>query len=117
MNERSIVLSAADVRAVIDGSKTQHRVPLKRQPPEDCGKIEVGWYNPTVVVKGEEQPGPRTFGAYSLDGDWGCKCPFGAPGDRLWVHNGWWPSTEVELVDVLIAREAKFVWVLDWRKL
>ena len=86
MRERPILFSGPMVRALIEGRKTQTRRIVKPQPHEDCSAIEVGRYHPTVIDRhGDEQPGAEIFGAYSLDGDWGAKCPYGAPGDRLWV--------------------------------
>jgi hypothetical protein len=87
MRELPILFSGAMVRALLDGSKTQTRRVVKHQPPDDVAPITVAHYEPTVVNwRGEEEPGSVIFGAYSDDGDWGAKCPYGAPGDRLWVR-------------------------------
>jgi hypothetical protein len=86
------------VRAILEGRKTQTRRVVKPQPHTDCSHIEVDHYHPTVIDKhGDEAPGDEIFGAYSLDGEWGAKCPYGAPGDRLWVRETWtadfdWPE-------------------------
>lgn len=32
------------------------------------------------------------FGVHDQDGEWGYACPFGGPGDRLWVREKWRPS-------------------------
>ncbi|TCK39684.1 hypothetical protein B0G84_5024 [Paraburkholderia sp. BL8N3] len=87
MKERPILFSGPMVRALLDGSKTQTRRVLKNQPPEDVSPITVAHYEPTVINwRGEEEPGSVIFGAYSADGEWGSKCPYGEPGDRLWVR-------------------------------
>jgi hypothetical protein len=78
-------MSAPMVRALLDGKKTQTRRALRMQPPDDRGLI-CGVYNPTVIRRGEEEPGPETFGAFTEDGSWATKCPYGQPGDRLWVR-------------------------------
>lgn len=100
IKERPILFSCAMVRAILDGRKTQTRRVMKPQPPRDDedGDYEYGntppkceWYEATIVGKdGEERPGPTIFGAYY--DEWGIKCPFGGPGDRLWVRETWSPD-------------------------
>lgn len=81
--ERPILFSAPMVRAILEGRKTQTRRILKRQPPDDWAPT-VGWYSPAIEDRtGELVPGPEIFGA--SDEDWGLRCPYGAPSDRLWV--------------------------------
>lgn len=90
MKERPIIFSAESVRAILDGRKTQTRRLVKPQPPQDCAPICIGAFNPTVIGRdGEALPGPEIFGAYDDDGEWGARCPYGAPGDRLWVRETW----------------------------
>ncbi len=87
MKERPILFSGPMVRAILDGRKTQTRRVMKNQPPDDVAPISVSRYHPTIVDRnGDEAPGDEIFGAYSDDGEWGCKSPFGEPGDRLWVR-------------------------------
>ncbi|WP_261542244.1 hypothetical protein [Burkholderia multivorans] len=78
---------------------------MKHQPPEDVSPITVSRYHPTIIDRhGDESPGDEIFGASSDDGEWGCKSPFGEPGDRLWVRettydverNGWVGPVYVE---------------------
>lgn len=93
MAERPILFSGPMVRAILDGRKTQTRRIVKPQPHGDCAAIEVGLYHPVVIDRhGDEQPGAEIFGAYSLDGEWGVKCPYGMPADRVWVRETWIPS-------------------------
>ncbi|WP_334034710.1 hypothetical protein [Burkholderia cepacia] len=90
MKERPILFSGPMVRAILEGRKTQTRRVVKHQPPDDVASIIVSHYHPTIVDRhGEQVPGDEIFGAYSDDGDWGCKSPFGEPGDRLWVREAW----------------------------
>ena len=90
MKERPILFSAPMVRALLAGTKTQTRRVVKPQPPEDCGPIDCGRYHPTIIDRhGDEQPGPEIFGAYDAWGQWGVRCPYGQPGDRLWVRETW----------------------------
>ncbi|MBR8082988.1 hypothetical protein [Burkholderia vietnamiensis] len=87
MKERPILFSGPMVRATLEGRKTQTRRVMKHQPPDDVAPITVARYHPTIVDRhGDEAPGPEIFGAFSDDGEWGCKSPFGEPGDRLWVR-------------------------------
>lgn len=89
MKERPIIFSAPMVRALLDGTKTQTRRPVKPQPPADAPLIYVGRYAPALIDRrGEMYPGADVFGAEfddGSDGAWCIKCPYGAPGDRLWV--------------------------------
>lgn len=86
--ERPILFSPAMVTVILQGWKTQTRRILKPQPPESepgcCWHPTVGIQNFTMIDKnGEEYPGPDVYGA--SDEDWGIKCPYGQPGDRLYV--------------------------------
>lgn len=89
MKERPILFSAPMVRAILDGSKTQTRRVLKHQPHEDWYPAHYtelhafekdGELNPDKVVG---------WGAVNEDGDQGYVCPYGKPGDRLWVREAW----------------------------
>ncbi|HBP0200255.1 hypothetical protein FA137_06985 [Pseudomonas aeruginosa] len=94
MKERPILFTGPMVRAIIEGRKTVTRRVMKYQPHEDAS-VTVGNYNVTVVDRhGEQQPGPEAFGAWWSDGERGCICPHGEPGDRLWVRETW---TDVNL--------------------
>lgn len=87
MKERPILFSGPMVRAILEGRKTQTRRVVKHQPSDDVAPISVARYHPTIVDRrGDEAPGAEIFGAFSDDGEWGCKSPFGNPGDRLWVR-------------------------------
>lgn len=46
------------------------------------------------LVSGRSRHAP-IFGAYDLGGEWGVRCPYGQPGDRLWVRETWraWGGT------------------------
>ncbi len=88
VRERPTIFSGAMICAILDGRKSQTRRVMKPQPHHDSGTISVGYYHPTKVDRrGEEYPGEETFGAYGDEQDW--PCPYGAPGDRLWVREGW----------------------------
>jgi hypothetical protein len=89
MTDRPILFSAEMVRAILDGRKTQTRRVMKVQPPPDAW-VTVGHYHPTVIDRhGDMQPGEEIFGAHWDDGESGLRCPYGAPGDQLWVRETW----------------------------
>lgn len=78
MKERPILFSVPMVRAILDGSKTQTRRIVKGQPP--AGTVRVGLYH---------HQDPRDhFWAWNGQQilDWAKHCPYGQPGDRLWVR-------------------------------
>lgn len=85
VKERPILFSALMVKALLEGRKTQTRRIVKPQPPAshretcDCDRCktfrpEWRWYHhaPCSVSKRKAQPVM-------------VKCPYGKPGDRLWV--------------------------------
>ena len=81
MAERPILFSGPMVRAILDGSKTQTRRVVKL--PTDHTDWGIG-----LCFRGACQfnNGPsrhRSPESFSLD------CPFGFPGDRLWVRETW----------------------------
>jgi hypothetical protein len=73
MKERPILFSGAMVRAILQGRKTQTRRVVKPQP--DCTRTSLASCagNRSVRVIAMRQ------GMYSIF------CPYGQPGDRLWV--------------------------------
>ncbi len=70
MKERGMIFNADMVRAILDGRKTQTRRIVKPQPDEDgLAKVTDGpWVDTSERVY---------------------RCPFGQPGDRLWVRETW----------------------------
>lgn len=83
--EKPILFSAPMLRALLAGSKTQTRREMRVQP-HDGAEVVCDDFYPTVITKnGDEEPGPEVFGAWWSDGDQALRCPYGKPGDRLWV--------------------------------
>lgn len=80
MKERPIIFNADMVRAVLDGRKTQTRRIMTPQPTDDIqphqfpNKSLLGWLSSLKHKHG-------SFTAHI--------CPFGQPGDRLWVRETW----------------------------
>jgi hypothetical protein len=76
--ERPIIFSGPMVRAILDGRKTQTRrivkhVPALGSPDDWCHKVDRAQFE-------EEIGNYRRF------------CPYGTPGDRLWVREAWCPG-------------------------
>ena len=89
MADRQILMSAPMVRALRAGTKTQTRRIVKPQPAHSCHYEMNGAGNAALHLAdagGPNQyvpPTPRSK-------DHRLPCPYGAPGDRLWVReNGW----------------------------
>jgi len=74
VKSRPILFSAPMVRAILAGTKTQTRRPVKPQP-----KVVHGIYGDASIDTNCIFP----------RGDQRIHCPFGAPGDRLWVRETW----------------------------
>lgn len=76
MKERPILFSAPMVRAILAGTKTQTRRAVKPQPEvSEQGNLCGAWLS-------------RPLGGLLLPkvGDIAMHCPYGKPGDRLWVR-------------------------------
>lgn len=111
MTERPILFSSPMVRALLDARKTQTRRIVKPQPSD---------YRPETIppqrLRGEPPKHDRPyFDAYNGGPHW-CwwdeynrqgrdwiRCPYGVPGDTLWVKETWHP------------RAARSDWDLDVR--
>ena len=96
MKEHPILFSGPLVRAILDGRKTQTRRLLRVQPGSDVATFDNDgeggrWHscsNPGRI--GSTFPGatdPDRIG-YWRD-PVGIRCPYGQPGDRLWVRESW----------------------------
>ncbi len=83
MTERGILFSAPMVRALLDGTKTQTRRALKRQPWASCSIEEGGKGELPFVYSALHGAGP---GHDVEESRIPCICPYGQPGDRLWVR-------------------------------
>jgi hypothetical protein len=83
MKERPILFSASMVRAILAGDKTQTRRIAKDVRHPDLGNV----YAPGALVL-EHEPQHVIERA----------CPYGRPGDRLWVRETWqaWHRTSYE---------------------
>jgi len=74
MKERPIIFSSPMVKAILEGRKTMTRRPVKPQPDKECDSVI-------------QEPDGRFFFRYGGI----LHCPYGIPGDRLWVRETWAP--------------------------
>lgn len=92
--ERPILFSGPMIRALLSGAKTQTRRIIKPRP------VGYPWF-----WEGDEiDPFPQWFdgyergrepcGAATAEVNKPMRCPFGQPGDRLWVRETWRPVIE-----------------------
>ncbi len=98
--ERPILFSAPMVRAILEGWKTVTRRPVKVQPRS---KGDIGSYGLGQPFIRHPDPTKRNP-----------ECPYGRPGDRLWVRETWYcdhyevqkgPYLKPNDLDVVEARE------------
>jgi hypothetical protein len=92
MKERPILFSAPMIRAFLAGTKTQTRRALRGFCPpstpefdSETGRLE--WLNRDEVVCG-------------------MPCPYGQPGDRLWVREAWARTKVFPGSDMVVYRES-----------
>ena len=80
MKERGMIFNDEMVRAIIDGRKTQTRRIMKPQPANDIAR---GTF-PNTEAYGWVSSMKHKFGSTTAH-----FCPFGQPGDRIWVRETW----------------------------
>jgi hypothetical protein len=78
MKEHPLIFSAPMVRAIIDGRKTQTRRLVKI--PTDAEVDGTGNHGKVLFASRSNQP----TGTIKIS------CPYGIPGHRLWVREGFW---------------------------
>lgn len=86
MKERPIIFTAPEVRAILAGRKTMTRRVVKLpeiiSEPGDAYATSVGWLD-------HHESGPGWHGwmtEYPEEGSLRLRCPYGQPGERLWVR-------------------------------
>jgi len=80
MKERPILFSTPMVQAILKGDKTQTRRKIKHVGPHD----KMQW------LIWDAATGAGGWGMQSGDEEWyKVPCPYGVPGDRLWVRETW----------------------------
>lgn len=109
MKERPINFRARMVRAILDGRKTQERRIVKPQPHQSEYEPDIiSW--PAVIKKRTVTPGGivipkgQPYFAISTIEEFAKGCPYGQPGDRLWVMPRWASRILLEIVSVRVER-------------
>ena len=110
MKERPILFSAPMVRAILDGTKTQTRRVVKPQPYVDA----VGnacWNGANFGQSADKVPHFQSLASPLPSSKTGrVRCPFGAPGDRLWVREAWRTVAEADPIPPRDMDEAFRLW-------
>ncbi|TJZ75609.1 hypothetical protein [Chitiniphilus eburneus] len=104
MKERPILFSAPMVRAILDGRKTQTRRVIEPPPMMVADHATRPW-----------QGSPEQL--MSLFEQLGRKCPYGRPGDRLWVREAYRTSFQYDHIkprDLPVARTKSTLAVPFW---
>lgn len=83
MTERGILFNGDMVRAILGGRKTVTRRVLKTQPTLKDGFWQLGGAGWSARINSI-----TPVAGHSLAG----RCPYGKPGDRLWVRETWAPG-------------------------
>jgi len=95
MSEKPILFSGAMVRAILEGRKTQTRRVIKPQPSDEIDDLHGGEFRKRAPYKTECPATGRNVGfGFQDDDDRFWHCPYGAPGDRLWVRETWCPKAD-----------------------
>lgn len=88
--ERPILFSAPMVRAILDGRKTVTRRAVNERALKNIGYgVQLGECH---ELPSEGPLHPNSIGYYN---DF---CPYGQPGDRLWVRESWQADSQVDCV-------------------
>ena len=85
MTERPIIFNGDMVRAILRGEKTQTRRPVKPQPATGCIYSINGAHNAALHLT-DAGCQVRYIPPTGRSKDHLLLCPFGQPGDRLWVR-------------------------------
>lgn len=96
MKERPIIMSALMVRAILEDRKTQTRRIVKPQPPSVeavHAKAGIGyhWHAPQRGIDHWRPIGPVWAVRDLMGQESELRCPYGVPGDRLWVRENFQP--------------------------
>lgn len=92
MKERPILFKDEMIRAILEGRKTQTRRVCKQQPYSNGFAFECNeflchndYLPPSAMLMDVYKGGKYLYSTFNLEG-WESECPYGKPGDRLWVR-------------------------------
>lgn len=93
MTERGMIFNAEVVRAILDGRKTQTRRVVKFKPREpglnlNFSGLKLGHYRTGDASSGYVLASRGAMGCWN-DKTFPAHCPYGQPGDRIWVRETW----------------------------
>jgi len=94
VGERPILFSGAMVRALLAGTKTQTR---RLVSARDAGAISEAFFYSDRETFAQLNSDPSRF--------LGIRCPYGAPGDRLWVRETWRPQRDNQCERIVYAAD------------
>lgn len=104
VTQRPILFSGPMVRAIRDGKKTQTRRVIKPQLPEDATEVAYWWHGELP----EENSAPAGVYYHTPSGLLSQKCPYGKPGDQLWVRETWAYTNDYDGNYLLDGRKALY---------
>jgi hypothetical protein len=112
VRERPILFSGEMVRAILDGRKTQTRRVVLPQPIKNPG----GKYEPSDPVEGMDGKWHFMSGVVSYAHN-DVRCPFGQPGDRLWVRETFWTDDHAPFAPAVYHADSDWNpgWERRWR--
>ncbi len=84
MTERPIIMRAEEMQVIPAGRQTQIRRVVKPQPPDGYDFHEYVRFLGDLSARFENRDPPL--------GMWTKRCPYGQPGDMLWVRETWRPD-------------------------
>lgn len=96
MKETGLIFNTEMVRAILDGKKTQTRRPIDPQPKE--GTSDFTLCRPLNGCFGKQNDGKFGLMFKAPKREWlddkrpfhdFIRCPYGGPGDRIWVRETW----------------------------
>lgn len=90
MKERPIIFSAPMARAIRDGRKTQTRRIVKPQPLRNPNGFGLEWHGGRALLRAGYGGGYVHSDMESVERAMLACCPYGVPGDRLWVRESGW---------------------------